>query len=88
VDVYDKFDLSNTRFLDKMDTQDIVVLPFMFVCTFVCGFLLNTCSARRRVSDLEYEVDELEWKLSDATYRLNKFLEEDETSTVKSCSDK
>jgi hypothetical protein len=71
-----------------MNTQDVVALPFMFVCTFVCGFLLNTCSARKRVSDLEYEVDELEWKLSDATYKIEKLLEEVETSTVKSCSDK
>ena len=71
-----------------MNSEDVVVLPFMFVCTFVCGFLLNTCSARKRVSDLEYEVDELEWKLSDATFKIEKLLEEVETSTVKSCSDK
>jgi hypothetical protein len=71
-----------------MNSEDVVVLPFMFVCTFVCGFLLNTCSARKRVSDLEYEVDELEWKLSDATFKIEKLLKEVETSTVKSCSDK
>jgi hypothetical protein len=71
-----------------MNSEDVVVLPFMFVCTFVCGFLLNTCSARKRVSDLESEVDELEWKLSDATFKIEKLLKEVETSTVKSCSDK
>ena len=71
-----------------MNSEDVVVLPFMFVCTFVCGFLLNTCSARTRVSDLESEVDELEWKLSDATFKIEKLLKEVETSTVKSCSDK
>ena len=71
-----------------MNSEDNVVLPFMFVCTFVCGFLLNTCSARKRVSDLEYEVDELEWKLSDATFKIEKLLKEVETSKVKSCSDK
>jgi hypothetical protein len=51
---------------------DIVVLPFMFVCTFVCGFLLNTCTNKRRVSELEDEVSELEWQLSAATHKLER----------------
>ena len=49
---------------------DIVVLPFMFVCIFVSGFLLNTCTNKKRISELEDEVDELQWQLSAATHKL------------------
>lgn len=51
---------------------DIVVLPFMFVCTFVCGFLLNTCTNKRRVQELEGEVYELEWDLSAANHKIER----------------
>jgi hypothetical protein len=51
---------------------DIVVLPFMFVCIFVSGFLLNTCTNKKRVSELEDEVDELQWQLSAATHKLER----------------
>ncbi len=51
---------------------DIVVLPFMFVCVFVSGFLLNTCANKKRVSELEEDVEALEWQLSIANCKLDR----------------
>jgi hypothetical protein len=67
------FYLNNIRFIHKMVGEvDIVVLPFMFVCIFVSGVLLNTCANKKRVSELEDEVFELQLKLSDTTHKLDK----------------
>ena len=51
---------------------DVAMLPFMFVCTFVCGFLFNTCTDKKRIEQLEDQIDCLEYELSDAEFRLKK----------------
>lgn len=58
-----------------MSDIDLVVLPTMFVCTFVSGFLLNCCPTRYnlgRINELELQQDELEWQIS----RLQQLLED------------
>jgi hypothetical protein len=55
--------------------MDLAALPFMFVCTFVCGFLLNTCNSNKRVAELEEKLDNLEWELSAATFKIKQLTE-------------
>jgi hypothetical protein len=61
---------------------DIVALPFMFVCTFVSGFLFNCCAAKYnigRINELEEQNHELEWYIS----KLQRQLEQ-ATDTLSS----
>jgi chaperonin cofactor prefoldin len=60
-----------------MSQIDIVVLPTIYVCALVTGFLMNTCSKRKIIRELEDRIDTLECendvlnnRLADAEQRL------------------
>jgi chaperonin cofactor prefoldin len=46
--------------LNQMSQIDIVVLPTIYVCALVTGFLMNTCSKRKIIRELEDRIDTLE----------------------------
>jgi len=63
--------------LNQMSQIDIVVLPTIYVCALVTGFLMNTCSKRKIIRELEDKIDTLECdndvlnnRLGDAEQRL------------------
>lgn len=63
--------------LNQMSQMDIVVLPTIYVCALVTGFLMNTCSKRKIIRELEDKIDTLECendvlnnRLGDAEQRL------------------
>jgi len=71
-----------------MSQVDIVVLPTLYVCAIVTGFLLNTCSKRKAIEKLEDENSELEWenrilikRLEDAEKKLKMIAEQASDST-------
>jgi hypothetical protein len=45
---------------NKMSDIDIVVLPTLYVCALVTGFLMNTCSKRKIIRKLEDKIESLE----------------------------
>jgi chaperonin cofactor prefoldin len=63
--------------LNQMSQMDIIVLPTIYVCALVTGFLMNTCSKRKIIRELEDKIDTLECdndvlnnRLGDAEQRL------------------
>jgi len=54
-----------------MANVDIVVLPTMYVCAIIFGFMLNTCSKRKMIEKLEDENHDMEWQNSILTQRLD-----------------
>ena len=73
---------------NKMSQIDIVVLPTLYVCAIVTGFLMNTCSKRKIIEKLEDENSSLEWensilvkRLQDAEKRLKMIAEQVSDST-------
>ena len=57
---------------NKMSQVDIVVLPTLYVCAIVTGFLLNTCSKRKIIEKLEEQNSELDLQVSMLTRRLEE----------------
>ena len=63
--------------LNQMSPIDMIVLPTLYVCAFVTGFLMNTCSRVKIIRQLEDKIDMLECenealndRLGDAEQRL------------------
>jgi len=49
---------------------DIVILPTIYICAIVFGFMLNTCTNKKEVQRLKDQIDDLEWDLSIARRKL------------------
>jgi hypothetical protein len=49
---------------------DLVILPTIYVCAVVFGFMLNTCTNKKEVQRLKDQIDDLEWDLSIARHKL------------------
>jgi len=49
---------------------DIVILPTIYICAVVFGFMLNTCTNKKEVQRLKDQIDDLEWDLSIARHKL------------------
>ena len=47
-----------------------VVLPTIYVCAVIFGFMLNTCTNKAEVQKLTDQIDDLEWELSFIRYKL------------------
>ena len=65
-----------------MANIDVVVLPLMYVCTLVTGALIATCGRQKKISELEDQIDNLQWdlavaqkKLEDAADQLTRLAE-------------
>jgi hypothetical protein len=66
-----------------MSEFDIVILPTLYVCALVTGFLMNTCSKSKIMQKLEDENCELEWENSILIHKL-----EEAEKTLRSVTEK
>lgn len=71
-----------------MSEIDIVVLPTLYVCAIVTGFLMNNCSKRMAIQKLEDDNSNLEWensilvkRLQEAEKKLKAIVEQASDST-------
>lgn len=71
------FDLRITLRNNQM--TDLIVLPTIYVCAIVFGFMLSTCTNKRDVQKLTDQIDDLEWELSIARHKLEIAIEKLET---------